>query len=306
MSRLAYAFDRGSARARAAYALRKALAAMRAAPFTHVVAAASVAAALSICTVVGAATLGARALVEAWSRSGEITVYLAPGTSAKEAERLAAVARETSGGTVRYVSPEDALASLAASMGEAGQGLLDLPDNPLSGTLEIDLGSRPPEEIRAIVGKLAALSSVEEVDGGAAWTDRMARVARAAEGISGTLLPLLLLGAAVLVGSVVRLGVHERRKEITILRLVGATDGFIRAPLWIEGALSGLAGGLLAAAGVVGVGLGAGRSLAHALSIPPALDPAALLHPLLLGAVVLAGGVVGVVATALSVERQLR
>ncbi|HWV38005.1 MAG TPA: permease-like cell division protein FtsX, partial [Vulgatibacter sp.] len=239
MSRLAYAFDGGSTFARAAYALRKAAAAMRAAPFTHLVAALSIAAALLLCTVIGAATIGARELVEAWSRKGELTVYLAPGTGEKEVERLAALARELSGGTVRAVSADEALASLAASMGDAGQGLLDLHENPLSATLEIDLGDRPEEELRAVARELAALSSVEEVDAGEAFTERMARVAGVAGGIASALLPLLLLGAAVLVGSVVRLGVHERRKEIAILRLVGATDAFIRAPLWVEGALSG-------------------------------------------------------------------
>lgn len=306
MSRLAYAFGGGSAGARAAYALRKAMAAMRAAPFTHLVAAFSIAAALLLCTVIGAATLGARALVEAWSRKGELTVYLAPATGEKEAERLAAMARELSGGTVRLVSADDALASLAASMGDAGKGLLDLPENPLSTTIEIDLGQRPADEVRAIASKLAALSTVEEVDTGEAFTERMSRVAEVAGGIATALLPLLLLGAAVLVGSVVRLGVHERRKEITILRLVGATDAFIRAPLWMEGTLSGLAGGLLAAAGIAAVAVSAGRSLAEALALPAQLDPGALLHPLLLGAVALAGGLVGLVATALSVERQLR
>lgn len=306
MSRLAYAFDRGSARARAIFAFRKAIAAIRAAPFTHLVSIASIAAALLMCTVVGGVAVGARSLLEDWSRQGELTVYLAQGTGAKEGERLAALAREISGGEVRYVPADEALASLAAAMGDAGRGLLELPENPLPGSLEIDLGPRAAEEKEAIAGKLAALASVDEVDRGDAHAERMAQVASAAGAISALLLPLLLLGAAVLAGSVVRLGVHERRREISILRLVGATDAFIRAPFLMEGALAGLAGGLLAAAGTCAVALGAASRLAGVIALPPQLDPAALLHPLLLGAVALAGLLLGLVATALSVERQLR
>lgn len=306
MSRLAYAFDRGSARARFAYAVRKGISAVRAAPMPHLVAVASIAAALLLCAIVGATLVGARSILSEWSRQAELTAYLAPGTSAQEAARLTGLVEGLSKGKVHYVSPDAAIASLAASMGDAGKSLLELGENPLSGSLEIDLGPRAPEEKEEIAEKIAALAGVEEVDRGEALGAKVAQVAGAMEALASVLLPVLLLGAAVLVGSVVRLGVHDRRREIAILRLVGATDGFIRAPLWVEGTLSGLAGGLVAAAGIVAVSLSVGSRLAGALELPTQLDPAALLNPLLLGAVVIAGGAVGLVATALSVERQLR
>lgn len=305
MSRLASAFGvEGSLGSRAAYAFRKALSSMLHAPFTHLIAACSVATALLLSVVGGAAMLQARSLLTSWSQRAELTVYLAPQLTDSDGARLVGRIAGLAQGEARYVSADEALDRLAAALGEGAEELRALATNPLPPSIEVIPGAGAPP-LEALVAKFEALEGVDEVDRGSEWGERFQRMARGVEAAGAVILPLLLIGAAVLAGSVVRLAVHERRREIEILRLVGATDAFIRAPFLVEGLLSGLVGGIVAALGLLALAAGVGDDLA-ALPAGASVDLLALASPLSLLAVVGAGALLGLVATALSVERQLR
>jgi cell division transport system permease protein len=116
----------------------------------------------------------------------------------------------------------------------------------------------------------------------------------------------LAVATAVLVSNTLRLAVFARREEIEIMKLVGATDGFVAAPFLIEGTLQGLLGGALAALALVGLHgalvprLQAAVPLARALSLADTLPPALLLS------LALGGAAVGLLGSALSVARTLR
>lgn len=289
------------------YFVRKALSGMRAAPFVHAVAALTIGVALVLSGIVAGLALQARALLSQWGLRAEITVYLAPQVDPQQAEYLARRAAEIVSGTARYVTADEALARLAAALGEDGDLLRDLPDNPLPASVEVvPAPGTEAAQVELLANALARLPGVEEVDYGRAWIDRITGLSRAAAVVGLTLLPLILLGAAVLAGSVVRLAIHARAQEIEIQRLVGATPAFVRAPFLVEGALSGLLGGLLGAAGLWGVARWVGPSLQAALPIPAELQPSALAGPLPLLLVVVAGGALGFVASAFSVGRHLR
>ncbi|AKU90346.1 cell division protein FtsX [Vulgatibacter incomptus] len=289
-----------------AYPFRRAVGAMRTAPFTHLVAAASIAVALILATVGGFAAFQARALLDAWGLRGEVTVYLSPDVGVAQGEKLTGQIAELSGGSARFVSAEEALGKLAGTLGEKGQALLSLPVNPLPPSVEVVPAARDAASLAALARQLEPLDGVQEVDVGAEWTERIAAFASAVEIAGLLLLPILLVGAGVLAGSVVRLAVHERRREIEILRLVGATDGFVRAPFLAEGLLAGLFGGLLAALGLWILAGQAGARLAEVITLPIELDPLALASPVRLAAVIGAGALLGFVSTLLSVERHLR
>ncbi len=305
MSRMAHAFSaRGSLLSRSRYALRQALGSIGHAPFTHLVASCSLAAALFLAAVSVSVTMGAGALLDSWSRSGELTLYLAPALGDARHDRLMEEVRALVDGEVSFVPAEEALERLALALGEPGEALRELPRNPLPASIEIRPLGLDGAALQRLAASLVRLEGVEEVDRGGEWADRVERITTAAGAAAMILLPLLLLGAAVLAASVVRMAIHERRREIEILRLVGATDAFIRAPFLVEGVLAGLAGGLAAAAGLWI--LAAQLSAQLVLAFPPELDPAALASPSRLLLVIAAGGALGLVATAVSVERQLR
>lgn len=292
---------------RLAYFFRKAWGGMRAAPFVHTVAALTIAVALILAGVVGALALQARALLDAWGLRAEITVFLAHEVPAADAERLARQAAEITGGTARHVSANQALAELVYALGEEGAGLAALPSNPLPASVQvIPPAGATAAEVEVLARALEKLPGVVEVDYGRAWVERITGLGRAAAAIGLVLVPLVLLGAAVLAGSVVRLAIHARSEEIEIQELVGATPGFVRAPFLVEGLLSGCAGGLLGATGLAAIAWQVGPTLAAALPLPAELQATVLAGPVQLLAVVGAGGALGLVSSAISVGRHLR
>lgn len=288
------------------YFLRKAIGGMRAAPFVHAVAALTIGVALLLSGVVGALALQGRALLETWGLRAELTLYLAPQSTPEQGAEVARQAGLMASGSATYVAPEQALAKLAASLGEDGKALADLPENPLPPSVEVVPGAElSADAVESLATRMKALPNVVEVDYGRAWIDRVTSLSRAAGVVGITLVPLILLGAAVLAASVVRLAIHARKAEIEILRLVGGTNAFVRAPFLFEGLLAGLVGGLLGAGGLFAIAWRVGPALAAAMPLPPELQPMALAGPLPLLGVVLAGSVLGFVSSAISVGRHL-
>ena len=293
-----------------AYHLRQALLCLRHSPYAALVAAASVAVALSLC---GGAWLTERSIEAVLRSSGadaSITLFLTPRV--REGAKLAGLAASAAGpgSTARFVTPDEALARLRADLGDAGRALGDLAENPLPPTIEVRLSSsRLAEgdlrEIHEAAVRLKVLPGVTEVDDGASFVSHLQGVLRAVRA-SGLVLLIVVLGVALfLVGNVVRLSVYARRDEIDILRLVGATDAFIASPFAIEGTVQGLAGGIVAVVIV---------HLAEAVALPRAaaafgfgqeLLPAPIgwLAPLVL---ILLGAAVGLLASLVAVLRFLR
>jgi cell division transport system permease protein len=128
------------------------------------------------------------------------------------------------------------------------------------------------------------------------WVERLDRLRRIAGAVS------LMVGAAfaavavIIIGTTIRMAVLQRSREIAIMRLVGATDAFIRSPFLLQGALKGLCGGLLA------VGL---SYVAH-VTVTQLLF-AGTFFTLSQGlAIVAFGTAIGLVGSAVSVGRHLR
>jgi cell division transport system permease protein len=151
--------------------------------------------------------------------------------------------------SVRYLSKDDALAKAQAELPEFQQVFSDLEVNPLPASLEVQLqpGSRNPESVSMVAEVAAAMPFVEDVRYGRDWVDRLFLLRRIG------LISALTLGAAfavvatLIIGAAIRIAIFARREEIYIMRLVGARDSFIRAPFLLEGGLTGLFGGVLAA-----------------------------------------------------------
>lgn len=288
------------------YFFGKAFAGMRAAPFVHLVAALTIGLALTVGSVTLAFAWQANALLAQWGLRAELTLYLSPSLGEEAGRALATQAAELAQGEARYVTPAEALARLAGVLGEQADVLAGLPDNPLPASVEVVPSARAASAVELLAARLAALPGVDDVDYGKAWIDRVTAVSRAARTLALVLLPLVILGAAVLAGSVVRLGVYARREEIEIMQLVGATDAFVRAPFLVEGFVSGLVGGLVAAGALAWLAAKAGPELAATLPLPAELSFAALVRPLHLAIVVGAGATLGLLASAFSVGRHLR
>lgn len=283
----------------------RALGGLRAAPFVHTVAALTVAVALVLAGLAIGGGLAARALLDAWGVGSELTVYLADGMSGADGEALRSRVEARAGAPAALVSPDMAFERLRIALGEDAAILDGLPSNPIPASIEVRPANSDPAALQALAAELRELSGVAEVDRGQVLDARLAAVGDGVRTLGAALLLVILLGAAALAGSAVRLGVWARREEIEILRLVGATPGFVRAPFLVEGLFAGLAGGVVAAVGLWGL---ATRAAPHAAALPlPAhLAPLALASPAHLAYVVAAGAMLGLLASAVSVSRHLR
>jgi cell division transport system permease protein len=250
---------------------------------------------------------GAQLLLRGWGAEASLTLYLEASTSDQKARALAAeVARLNPELEVTYVDKGQALDRLRQDLGDLAVTLDGLSQNPLPPMVEL----RPRQhlsvaEVRALAARLAKLPSVAEVDYGREWLDRLEALTRAlrATGLGAS---LIVLGAAVLVvANTIRLAVYARRDEIEIMKLVGATDGYVRMPFLLEGALQGLAGAALALGGL--------WSAQHWL-LPQALSAfrfasglrAAPLGGREAGALLAFGAAVGLVGSYVAVARFLR
>jgi cell division transport system permease protein len=160
---------------------------------------------------------------------------------------------------VEYVSKEEALRRYREEREVQGQQDLTpfLPENPLPASLEVKL--RSPEDYRAVADFLTAAPIVDKVQNIQDTTDRLIQLSTFLRTFGVVL--LAVIGAIVLfiIINTIRLAVLNRAEEIEVMRLVGASDAFIRWPFVFEGALVGLLG----AAITMGVLLGAAEPLSR-------------------------------------------
>jgi cell division transport system permease protein len=230
------------------YCLLQALRGIARGPLVQLAAIGSVAVGLLL---VGGAVLGASnlsRLTERWGRGIQVIAYLKPDATEPRLQRLASLLRnrpEVLG--ARLVSPAEAHRRLAESLGARRSLLAGVDAEFLPASFEISLAEDRPHQVRALLALLSSSPAVEEVDYMGSWARRLGSLAALLK--LGSLALALLMGLACLyvVGSTIRLGVHARREEIEIIKLVGATDRFVRAPFLVEGLLQGLLGATLAA-----------------------------------------------------------
>ncbi len=242
-------------------------------------------------------------VMEGWGDKTQIIVYVKDSPSSQEAMKDG-IMKVAGVKGAEFVSKEKALSELKSAL-KGHEGILEGVDaNPLPASFEIRVqdGHNTPEGISKIVEELKANDWADDVQYSREWVEKLSafikfvKVAAAGVGI--------FLGAATLfiISNTIRLAVYARRSEIEIMKLVGASDMYVRAPFVIEGALQGLAGGLLA----MGI-LAAGRA-ALIGQVPPYLAFALEMPfpvPLFMLALVAAGALMGVAGSLISMNRFL-
>ena len=251
--------------------------------------------------------LAARSVVQSWGAQASLTIYLRSSASDLAAQQLAErVAREHPELGVRFVPKAEALSRLKTDLGEQGAVLEGLTTNPLPPTIELmPKQPLPAAALRVLAEGLSRLPDVSEVDYGRDWLDRLEALARAVRAAGAGGLIAVLSAALLVVANTIRLAVYARRDEIEIMKLVGATDGYVRLPFLLEGALQGLLGGGVALLALVAVERWLLPRAHEAFSFA---SGAALpsLHVPQAGLVAAAGALVGLLGSWLAVARFLR
>jgi cell division transport system permease protein len=231
------------------YVIREAFAAIRRAPVLTGLSAAMVALALF---VVGLFTVVSYNMHEALTRIEErveIVAFVRDGAALSEvlaAEEAILAMEEVR--DVRYVSREQALEQARRDLPEFQEVFSGLDTNPLPASIEIELlpGFRDPESVARVAGVASLYPFIEDVLYGDDWVDRLFMLRRAGA-VTTTILGIAFGAvAALIIATAIRIAIFARQDEIRIMRLVGATNGFIRRPFLLEGFMTGLVGGILA------------------------------------------------------------
>ncbi len=240
-----------------------------------------------------------------WVSSGRASVYLKPGAEEADVTKLQAALAATRGiRDVTLVSAEDARQELI-ERGDPDGVLALLPLDAFPASLELDLDAAVGQDrVEAIVARLGAIPTVESVETYSDWTKRLGAVLKGGVAAAG-LLALVVLGAVVsVVASTMRLSLQRRASEVEVMKLVGATNRYVRRPFIVEGAAQGALGALLAL-GLLGVlyGLIVSRldgQLAMLLGITPQFLPWTMM-----AALVVVGGALGALTALGSIRRLL-
>jgi cell division transport system permease protein len=232
------------------HAVREALAAIRRAPVLLMLSAAMVALALYVVGLFAVATFNLHQALGQVEERVEVVIYVRDDVRDDEIDLIESDLTEmVEVVRVRYFSKDDALARARVDLPEFEDLFRDLDVNPLPASLEVELapGFRTPEGVARVAGRASIYPFVEDVRYGDEWVDRL-HLLRRIGGIATTVLGAAFGAvAALIIATAVRIALFARREEIYIMRLVGATNGFIRRPFLLEGALTGLIGGVLAA-----------------------------------------------------------
>lgn len=298
-----------SALAKVSYFWRSAAGGLRHSPFVHFIAITTIAIALF---AAGLARTAGRALDGLLSSLGgevEVTVYLAPELPADKVEALRAQLETTSGGRAVLVNPDEALKRLARELGDLGEALAQLPENPLPPSVEVAVAPerRTPEGLEALAGQVRTLPGVTGVDYGQEAVERLTAIARALRYGGLVAFAVVLFATIIIVSATLQLAIYARREEIEIQKLVGATDRFVKAPFLIEGLLQGLLGAAVALVGLWVFGRVVGPTLSSLFSFllgPSSGEP--LVRTGLALELVAAGGALGLVGSFIAVGRFLR
>lgn len=203
---------------------------------------------------------------------------------------------------VVYVSPDDALRRMKEKFPELTENLAS---NPLPPAFEVT--PKDAENVDAIAAKLdPAPAGVDKVDYAQKKTERVLKVARVIELVFLAASLILLVASIILIANTIRLSIFSRRREIEVMKLVGASNWFVRGPFMLEGLICGLAGALIAV-----VLLFLGRELALPAVFSDTIkdagsDVRAWSFPVIAGILVVAGLVLGALGSGITLRRFLR
>lgn len=245
------------------------------------------------------------ALSERLVSDRRITVFLQSDANAGDIAQLRLVLENLdSVARIEHVTPREARHQFLQA-NTSSHELETLPEEAFPALIEARLaGSVDGDEVERMANRVASFAAVDSVETYRSWLSQMSSLLQTGRTVA--LLVALLVGCCVLavVGNTIRLAITSRRDEIEVLKLCGATDGFVRTPFVLEGALQGvLSSGvsvllLLCAYLVLRSHLdGALATLAGTSSV--------FLAPVAMLALVAGGGAMGALGSMLALRRHL-
>ncbi len=226
--------------------LHTAFTAFRRAPLLSALSVTTIAFSLFAFGLFGLVALNIRNALKQVEERVEIRAFVAEGTSLETITKAAdEIGKFPDVQKVEIVTQDQALERAKKELGEFND-VFESEFLPASIDIKLKDGRRDPATVKKIAEDVKIYDFVDDVRFGEEWITQLYRLRNIA-GVAGAALGLAFAAVAVIIiGATIRMAVLARSREISIMRLVGATDGFIRRPFLIEGSIKGVLGGILA------------------------------------------------------------
>jgi cell division transport system permease protein len=242
-------------------------------------------------------------VVSRWTQKVQVIVYLEDGLEDRVRASLENRLKEDPAvESIDFVSREQALARFREMFRDLRALPEDLGENPFPASLEVSLKAQRQSsaEVERLARAFRDVPGVKEIQYDLLWIDRLATGVKLVRGIGAFLGGILVLAGVFTISNVIRLTIYAREDELDIMRLVGATQAYVKGPFVAEGMIQGGLGGLLATLLLWGTLQWLSRGLASS----DLLGHAAFTLPAGLGLLLVAGGMlVGVVGSVVSLSR---
>ena len=228
---------------------REALRTFRRTPLLSALSVASIGFSLFTVGLFGLVALNFRATLRSMAERVEVVAFVLRGTPT---EAITAASQDIQAFPevleVRFVSEEQALARAREDLVEFREAYRDLETNPLPASLEVQLRPdfRDALSAQRVAERIKSFGFVDDVRYGRDWVERLDKLRNMAAVVGLVIGLAFAIVAIVIIGVTIRITVLQRAGEIAIMRLVGATNRYIRGPFLLEGAMKGVLGGILA------------------------------------------------------------
>ena len=177
--------------------------------------------------------------------TNEIVIYLGEDVTQKQKDHIRAVLEKNGEiSEVTYRSKEEALEEFRGNMAEYSELLDYLDENPMPETFLVRVSDI--SRIRQVVTEINSIEGVEKVQAPYDFAGILIEIRNTFSIIAGAVLLALVVVSIVIVSNTIRTSVFSRRNEISIMRYVGATSGFIKTPFFVEGMFIGILAGAAA------------------------------------------------------------
>lgn len=235
----------------------------------------------------------------------QISVYLADDLKKADRDDLALDIKNMQGiESIKFVSRDEAKERLAQRLGDQ-KYLLDAlgEQNPLPDAFELTI--KQPDMVETAAKAIEKMPGVEAAKYGQDVVENLFAITRLMR-IFGVALMLLLAGATLfIISNTIRLTVFARRKEIAIMKYVGATDWFIRWPFLLEGIVLGFVGGIIAALVLRSFYAAMAAKIYDTLAFFPLMPQYPFMNYVAI-AIILSGMAIGAIGSTISLKRFLK
>jgi cell division transport system permease protein len=242
-----------------------------------------------------------------WKKGLRVMAYLKPELTGSPLTDLTRRIQSISGvETVRFISKEEAFDQLKAQMRRQASLFDNLGENPLPDAFEIRMNAATQtwDKVEYLAAEIEALEEVQEVEYGQRWLGRYTRIFNLFKLTGYAMCGIFFMAAVFIVANTIRLVIYSRRDEIEIMRLVGAAEGFIKVPFYLQGLLQG----------ALGAGIGLAILFFAYLAIVSNIEQGwfsglfqiRFLSPLMSGAIILLSMLVGWFGSYLSLKQYLK